>query len=1336
MRRLTQFACLVLLVHVLPGVVGAEDADAFVLFDNNNPAAVQNGPTQPTVFETKAPCHLVSIMTYHWNGGRGERSGSIALVSEAGQQLGPWPAQKETRPDGKPPLYWTCLPNVQLPAGRWTVVDAAPWSWAANERSGHAGIATLHAMRWVDPPQVRAEAAIEKDAARALQHLDARIAAHPDDAEAHRLRAVAHGTLAGADASGKHARLQRRDLDRVIALRPRDHQPLVASAWARFLQADPDGAIEDYQAAAAVAPDDPARHRELASALLSSGRRGAAAEAYGRALALAAADPATLLAQGALLEELGQTSAAAKGYRYLLAILPHGYAREDALTRLAALGLDSSPASSPPATPPATAPATTPAPDDGASPAPVAGQVLVQGTVDARGGRVGAQGGITLDFPAGALDGAAEVVVRAGTEAGGGSRIVHVDVHGARTRLGVPVRVTLPMQRGLDQARVHPAMQVGNRLWIELPGAYDPAAGMLVFETPHFSTLGGLVEDTGNLKWAIGSGLVAVAVVGGGWCIAGSAAALYAGAAGMTIAETAVVTVATFFFGKLIGDAVYDETRAKLLGLDTVLAVPGFRILYTDDASNTNAVASGDWGTAMFAKEGGAFAGFAKGKAEASAFANGDLYEYVHLPWPVVELAFELMLTRSYYAKAGYEVRPLTWVYVYSIPAGSEGTSYGSWEAAADEKLGGVLNVNAKLLDAAHADPRQAMVAHESWHAIAKANGLAGAHAAWVDEAVAWALEGTVFEDNYGFLKDRGWSMAREELQRGLTLDDDEDEVKRGTFLWPFARFLLHHGGHAEIRDLVSGKLGNSKDLLQAQFRTFVRSLLAEEHCLADTYEQDPPVTTRDGKPISIPSGWQPPTANRPGLDLNELGSIVIRPGVVRVPKMLQAPRPLSFAVFRAAITSTPPPASGETPPLVFRRATPTLAEEYAVLKPTEGRADTVSRPRPDDELRIEREVVVAPGSWLQRKGGKGFALPVAVLGVKTEDRDPASDLLLYWLDAPRFDRAEPLPDNPLWTRVHYLAPQPALGGKGLSVRDCYQEIRLVGIDKTGQAHVLMSAPQDFPLDPEGGKGYVDISHEETRDYAELGFLAIDKVAKGEDGAGLASPIRRFDNPAVRDADYPVVGVDANLRFYFRVTGTLKESGSRSESALEFEHELKETEWNGRRHTETWVDHGMRIGWEIRMAPGDESLESLTLTMNRDNPNQKADQRFTLRDVPQVAVADLGPEGPVIRLFGLRGANLVAHLSEMRSVGSGGFDERDDSEHGSKRVSYATKLEEMKAEDCQVVVALVSMTLAQLRAKADAGKVDKEKLERRYQEAMAKVNKALQAMPTEVESGR
>jgi uncharacterized protein (TIGR02145 family) len=113
------------------------------VFDSMNIEAVANKPTAPATFNIRRPHVITSIMTYHWNDGRGTRTGTIALRDASGLTYGPWPVTGTPGQGGVPNAVWTCNPNVKVPAGTYTIVDSEPVTWSQNPRSSGRGMAAV-----------------------------------------------------------------------------------------------------------------------------------------------------------------------------------------------------------------------------------------------------------------------------------------------------------------------------------------------------------------------------------------------------------------------------------------------------------------------------------------------------------------------------------------------------------------------------------------------------------------------------------------------------------------------------------------------------------------------------------------------------------------------------------------------------------------------------------------------------------------------------------------------------------------------------------------------------------------------------------------------------------------------------------------------------------------------------------------------------------------------------------------------------------------------------------------------------------------------------------------
>lgn len=102
-----------------------------VLFEVTSIAGVSSGPPKPTRFTLDAPAFITSIVTYHYLNG-GASPGTVGLEAADGTVYGPWPASGSEGQGGVANAYWTVVPDVTVPAGRYTVVDSDPstWSWA------------------------------------------------------------------------------------------------------------------------------------------------------------------------------------------------------------------------------------------------------------------------------------------------------------------------------------------------------------------------------------------------------------------------------------------------------------------------------------------------------------------------------------------------------------------------------------------------------------------------------------------------------------------------------------------------------------------------------------------------------------------------------------------------------------------------------------------------------------------------------------------------------------------------------------------------------------------------------------------------------------------------------------------------------------------------------------------------------------------------------------------------------------------------------------------------------------------------------------------------------
>jgi tetratricopeptide (TPR) repeat protein len=121
----------------------APSGQEVTIFDSMNVYGVGNGPTAPATFTIRQPHVIASVMTYHWNDGRGTGAGTIALRDANGERYGPWSVTGTPGQGGVPNVNWTCAPNIEIPAGAYTIIDSEPATWSQNGQSGGRGIAVV-----------------------------------------------------------------------------------------------------------------------------------------------------------------------------------------------------------------------------------------------------------------------------------------------------------------------------------------------------------------------------------------------------------------------------------------------------------------------------------------------------------------------------------------------------------------------------------------------------------------------------------------------------------------------------------------------------------------------------------------------------------------------------------------------------------------------------------------------------------------------------------------------------------------------------------------------------------------------------------------------------------------------------------------------------------------------------------------------------------------------------------------------------------------------------------------------------------------------------------------
>ncbi len=115
------------------------------IFAQSACAEVSNDPPNPTVFTIAEPRTITKMGTYHWNDASGESPGTIGLKDEQGKTYGPWQADGESGQGGVPNAYWIVhlSPELDLPAGTYTIIDSSPSTWSYSYESNDCGLASV-----------------------------------------------------------------------------------------------------------------------------------------------------------------------------------------------------------------------------------------------------------------------------------------------------------------------------------------------------------------------------------------------------------------------------------------------------------------------------------------------------------------------------------------------------------------------------------------------------------------------------------------------------------------------------------------------------------------------------------------------------------------------------------------------------------------------------------------------------------------------------------------------------------------------------------------------------------------------------------------------------------------------------------------------------------------------------------------------------------------------------------------------------------------------------------------------------------------------------------------
>ncbi len=144
--KIIMLGILVLLFSLTPVTLKAEPREVQLL-SIGNIGAVQNNPSRSSKFVLDSPFVITYLYTYHWNDGNGTNPGTITLRRHDGRIYGPYQVTGSQGQGGVPNAVWEVYLNVEVPPGKYTVVDSEPYTWSCNAESENRGFAVVKGYR-------------------------------------------------------------------------------------------------------------------------------------------------------------------------------------------------------------------------------------------------------------------------------------------------------------------------------------------------------------------------------------------------------------------------------------------------------------------------------------------------------------------------------------------------------------------------------------------------------------------------------------------------------------------------------------------------------------------------------------------------------------------------------------------------------------------------------------------------------------------------------------------------------------------------------------------------------------------------------------------------------------------------------------------------------------------------------------------------------------------------------------------------------------------------------------------------------------------------------------
>ncbi len=673
-------------------------------------------------------------------------------------------------------------------------------------------------------------------------------------------------------------------------------------------------------------------------------------------------------------------------------------------------------------------------PDPAGSPkfdSPKPGEELASTPMGPRGGRLEAPGRITIDVPPQALVGDEVITLRQGSGGLDGGITYFVEgTGGGHLDLNASATVRIPVPDGTDPDDLVVIQQMDEGAAIGFKPRFDAATGSLVFSVNHFSWLSwGKVQ-----KWAVWAGGWTVMILvasGGGWTLGTFALTCAVGGAWGTI------------------EAPKLERLRQTHGLDAMVRSQHFSILYAREGKYALNCPN-PW---ILVREGDQWShASAKSVAEARR-QHPDAQEMVPVDPAVANLSRELETVYEYYKQAGYAPPDHTWVSAWpgvGITLVSDTEVAGEWDSGPPGSPG-FLRINASTIPANQRMDRHQTISHEYFHAICDHHGWDGI-APCTEESLATTMESEIFPSCDGPTSDHPWNESLHFLERGLMAPEgpnerDADGVKRGYWLWPFGKFLLHRvGGHEDVRHYMDGTM--QENLLSATFRAFARALCDKEGAPDAEGGASPLVSANEA--FQVPTGWGSYSPDSPGI------CETLSLGVAHSPSTLADVHPLSFSLRRLDLKLPRKFQVEEAPLLVVRRKLPMETEEY--LFQSDG-----------GELIASKETLVVGGCDLL---GGGCDTLKGRLGIVDATLGPGYDgnpLVAYLLASPGLNQVPPLEEEPQEYPVYRIEPLSVHGvTDGINPDDCAAGYRVLLREKPAEGGAegkLVESEVLLPLD-------------------------------------------------------------------------------------------------------------------------------------------------------------------------------------------------------------------------------------------------------------------------------